>query len=64
MAEVQPRRQVTVTATLKFVYDLDEGLVDSPEAALEDVKEMIATGDIPVNQFDFAITADLDDDPQ
>jgi hypothetical protein len=55
-AEARPQRQVTVTATLEFIYDLDDELVDSPGAALEDVKEMIAAGDLTVDQFDFDVT--------
>ena len=45
--------KIKVTARVTYDYDTDDGVVDSVETALEDVSEMISTGDISAAQFEY-----------
>ena len=50
-------RIITVTASLSFQYDLDDldGIVDSPEGAVEDVEDYLLTGP-SLNEYDISWT--------
>jgi hypothetical protein len=46
---------IEVIAKATFSYDTEDGIVTDADGALEDVQEMISSGDLPTSWFEYAV---------
>lgn len=45
--------EITVTATITYTYDPDDGIVTNAEQAEDDVRDLLDSGDVPSGAFTF-----------
>lgn len=50
--------KIRVTATYVLEYDTEDGLVSTEDDALEDMKDLLSTGDVRSGEFSYTVSTD------